>query len=71
MYIINKVNNILKAQGYDTYLTRENDTYVSLLNRADGANILRANIFISNHINSYSIESINGTETLYNSKANS
>lgn len=69
MDIITRVNNILKAQGYDTYLTRNDDTYVSLADRADAANILKSSIFISVHLNSYSLPSSNGTETLYNSQS--
>lgn len=66
MDIIMRLNKILKAQGYDTYLTREGDTYVSLLERADAANILNLNILISVHLNSFTSRFINGTETLYN-----
>lgn len=63
--IVMRLNNILKAQGYDTYLTRENDTYVPLLERTDGANILKTNILVSIHLNSFASQYINGTETLY------
>jgi len=66
--VIMKLNNILKAQGYDTYLTRDKDEYVSLSERADSANVLKANIFISVHNNSFT-SSAKGTETLYNSQA--
>lgn len=64
-----KLNDILKAQGYDTYMTRDNDSYVSLSERADGANILKTDIFMSIHLNSYYSGSSNGIETLYNSQA--
>jgi len=67
--MILKLNDILKAQGYDTYLTRDKDVYVSLSDRADGANILKADIFVSIHLNSYTNKSSNGTETLYNASA--
>ena len=71
MDIIMRLNIILKAQGYDTYLTREGDTYVPLLERADAANILNANILISVHLNSFTSRFINGTETLYNNLVDS
>lgn len=66
--IMNRVNNLLKAQGYDTYMTREKDEYVSLSDRADGANILKSDIFISVHLNSFTNNSANGTETLYDAQ---
>lgn len=67
--ITKRLNDILKAQGYDIYLTRDKDEYVSLSDRADGANILKTDIFVSIHLNSYSNKSVNGTETLYNYSA--
>lgn len=71
MDIINRVNDILKAQGYDTYLTRSNNTYVSLAERADSANIIKSDIFVSVHLNGFVSPAVSGTETLYNSSAQS
>ncbi|KPU45947.1 N-acetylmuramoyl-L-alanine amidase AmiC precursor [Oxobacter pfennigii] len=67
--IILRANNILKAQGFDIYLTRDADKYVSLADRAEGPNILKADIFVSVHLNSFTSKTTNGTETLYNSQA--
>lgn len=67
--IIMRLNDILKAQGYDTYLTREDDTFVSLADRADSANILKSDIFVSVHLNSIASPSVGGTETLCYSTA--
>lgn len=69
MDIITRVNDILKAQGYDTYLTRKDDTFVSLADRADNANILKSSIFVSVHLNSFTSSTSNGTVTLFNSEA--
>jgi N-acetylmuramoyl-L-alanine amidase len=59
----------LEMQGYDVYITRSTDTYVDLLDRADAANLFKADLFVSIHNNANDSSSYNGTTVLYNSKA--
>ena len=54
---------------YKVYYTRLSDTYPSLSSRSALANEVKADLFLSVHINSYSKTSA-GTETLYNPKRN-
>ncbi len=46
-------------------LTRQDDTFVELNERADFANRLNADVFVSVHANSFSKATISGTETYY------
>ncbi|MEN1967749.1 N-acetylmuramoyl-L-alanine amidase [Lentibacillus sp. N15] len=60
--IAKKVQSLLLKRGYTVYMSRHNNTYLSLLERSQMANDLKADIFISIHINSgptaaYGIES--------------
>jgi N-acetylmuramoyl-L-alanine amidase len=41
----------LEKRGYEVYMTRESDRYISLLNRTKYANQKRGDIFVSIHIN--------------------
>lgn len=59
-----KVNEILKSKGINTYMTRDDDIFVPLQNRADIANNLNATLFLSIHNNAYYSREY-GTETLY------
>ncbi len=64
--ITKKLNDLLKENGYDTLMTREEDANPSLTDRSDLANSNNATIFISIHINSIeNKESVKGIETLY------
>lgn len=63
-------------KGYDVYLTRMDDSPVELLDRADAANILGADVFISVHNNSMPEDMpeparklYKGTTVLFNSAA--
>lgn len=56
------LKDILVKAGYDVSLSRENDVYVSLEERARMANNLNSDLFISIHCNSFSNASANGTE---------
>lgn len=53
--LINNTNNI-KA-----FLTRNNDSFVSIKKRIEKAKNLKANLFISIHANSFKDEKVNGT----------
>lgn len=50
--ISQRLNKLLIENGYSTYLTRTADTTVALLSRAEIANQLNADLFISIHANS-------------------
>lgn len=60
-----KLNELLKAQNVRTYLTRVDDTFISLYERAYIANNLNAALFISIHNNAHSNHDISGTMTLH------
>lgn len=55
----------LELLGYNVIMTRTNDTYVDLYERANIANRNNADIFVSIHHNSTLNNSINGLEILY------
>jgi N-acetylmuramoyl-L-alanine amidase len=60
-----KVKNLLsKVQQIQTYLTREDDTFIPLDGRVAFANNLGADLFVSIHANSWTPKT-NGTETYY------
>ncbi|WP_058304526.1 N-acetylmuramoyl-L-alanine amidase family protein [Gorillibacterium timonense] len=60
-----KVNELLgNVKQVETYMTRSDDTFVSLDGRADFANSLGADAFISIHGNNFTASS-RGTETYY------
>jgi uncharacterized protein YjdB len=65
--VAKKVQSLLLARGYNVYMSRYNDTYISLLDRPQMANNLSADIFISIHTNSTTGEetSANGIESYY------
>jgi len=55
----------LKALGYKTVLTRSDDTFVSLDARAEMANTLNADLFVSVHYNHCGSEEAEGVEVYY------
>lgn len=59
-----RVNDILKSRGINTYMTRSDDTFIPLYDRANIANDLNASLFLSIHHNAYNT-SEKGVETLY------
>lgn len=68
--------DLFRQKGYDVYMTRTDDTFIPLLDRADAANILDAAAFISVHNNSMPADMLvpakklyRGTTVLYNSSA--
>lgn len=55
----------LEALGFKTYMTRDTDHYVGLYDRANIANELNADLFISMHINASTNHNASGVEVLY------
>lgn len=60
-----KLKDILEAKGFKVYMTRETDKYIDLYKRANVANKLNADLFVSLHVNSFRDQSANGIEVLY------
>lgn len=64
--IVLKTAELLKREsGIDVVLTRSDDTYLELRERAAVANGLNADMFISVHANASTNASVSGTETYY------
>jgi N-acetylmuramoyl-L-alanine amidase len=61
------LENQLKQLGFKVYMTRSKDEYVGLYDRADIANDLNADLFVSIHINAHTNTEATGVEVLYNS----
>lgn len=60
------VYNILSAAGYDVIMTRYDDSYPSLKQRADTANNYDADLFICIHNNASDTDpDLSGTMTFY------
>ncbi len=55
----------LQKQGFKVYMTRSNDEYVGLYDRAAIANDLDATLFVSVHINAFTNPNTSGIEVLY------
>lgn len=56
---------LLVKKGYNVYMTRSTDTYVSLSQRADMANNLNADLFVSIHNNANDNLDASGTMVMY------
>ncbi len=63
--ISQKLKLSLEELGAEVVLTRNKDEYISLSNRAQMANKLRPDFFISIHFNGYTNPSIHGCEIYY------
>ncbi|MED4401049.1 SH3 domain-containing protein [Metabacillus fastidiosus] len=61
----NLVYNKLKASGANVFLTRSNDTYVSLTSRVSTTHYRTADAFVSIHYDSASNSSTRGVSTFY------
>lgn len=61
--IARRLAKILKSEGYEVYLTRENDSFLTLRQRQELANRYRADLFISIHANAAGTPSVQGIET--------
>lgn len=60
-----KLQNILQKKGYKVYMTRTDDTYVSLEDRTTFTEGINPAVFVSVHVNSCNTESPKGIETHY------
>ena len=64
-----RATNLLKKNGFNTYLTRNTDKDLTLLERSELANQLKADLFVSIHVNAVQgVESANGVESYHLSK---
>ena len=64
--ISHKLNESLKALGYNTIMTRYDDSHLELYDRTDIANNNNADIFVSIHSNSFpNNRNVSGLEVLY------
>jgi N-acetylmuramoyl-L-alanine amidase len=67
-----RLNRILKGLGVATVMTRTDDVYVSLPDRAEIANMEAGTnsntVFVSIHFNQSAVESVDGIETYYADK---
>lgn len=64
--VVLKLAKILSADPLlDVQLTRQDDTFVELDDRASFANDLGADVFVSVHANKFTKETVAGTETYY------
>ncbi|TCO69858.1 N-acetylmuramoyl-L-alanine amidase family protein [Marinisporobacter balticus] len=61
-----RLSKLLEEAGFNTYMTRDNDTYVGLYERTEIANGLNADAFVSIHYNWHPNKEISGVEVLYN-----
>lgn len=60
-----RIQNLLQKKGYKVYMTRTNDTYVSLEDRTIFTEGINPAAFVSVHVNSCNSESPRGIETHY------
>ncbi|MGL5647686.1 MAG: N-acetylmuramoyl-L-alanine amidase family protein, partial [Clostridium sp.] len=65
LQISQKVKKLLVDRGIEVKMSRENDTFVGLGERAEMANAYGADLYVSPHINSFTSASANGIETYY------
>jgi N-acetylmuramoyl-L-alanine amidase len=63
--VTKKLAKMLEREGFKVYLTRDNDNYVGLYNRAEIANELDADAFVSIHANAIGRAAVAGVEVLY------
>lgn len=61
--VAHRVKRLLEGQGYKVVMTRSDDRFIELEQRAEIANRTKADLFVSIHFNSFSQAAITGTET--------
>lgn len=59
------VQQYLNEMGYQTFLTRDTDEFIELSSRAEFANSLKADLFVSVHYNYCSSPEVEGIEVYY------
>lgn len=69
--VARKVRDILEENGITVIMTRDGDTYPTLTERSDLANLYCANIFTSIHSNSANSSSATGFEVYYSTQNDS
>ena len=67
--VARKIASYLEVKGCTVMFTRENDTFISLGNRAAEANMWGADLFVSVHCNSAPNSSANGMEVYHYTRA--
>ena len=63
--IARRIHALLKKNGYRSFLTRNTDSFLNVLDRYSLARQLKADLFVSVHVNSCGLESVSGFETHY------
>jgi N-acetylmuramoyl-L-alanine amidase len=63
--IAHRLTDRLRGRGLEVMMTRESDTWVSLKDRAEMANEVRADLFVSIHVNWLPDAEARGVETYY------
>jgi N-acetylmuramoyl-L-alanine amidase len=63
--IARELRGLLRRASYDVVMTRETDRFVSLRQRAEIANVERADLFVSIHVNSVPSRECHAVETYY------
>ncbi|WP_221031082.1 N-acetylmuramoyl-L-alanine amidase family protein [Actomonas aquatica] len=61
--VAKRLKALLTAQGFEVVMTREDDTYIGLAERALIGQQAKADLFVSVHFNAAGRESVRGTET--------
>jgi N-acetylmuramoyl-L-alanine amidase len=59
------LNTYLQGYGYQTHMTREDDTFIALSERAEIANAKKTKLFVSVHYNAAENKSAKGIEVYY------
>ncbi len=68
--IARRTKNFLSKSGFNTFLTRNEDKGLSLLERNEFANQIKADLLVSIHVNAVKgLERVNGMETYYFDKS--
>lgn len=60
-----KLKKLLESRGFKVYITRDDDTFVNLYDRASIANELNADLFVSVHANASGSTKTDGAMVLY------
>ena len=63
--IARELRGLLKRAQYEVVMTRDTDTFLSLQQRAQTANLERADLFVSIHVNSVPSQECHAVETYY------